>query len=116
MGVGEIEIRGPYANQHFSCTVGMPCSLAPVQGLGLVDGGALAFTNRSACSAGEEFADEMGAISLPAENCGNYFVGCTHSWPAHSMAVPPGDYRLCWCHSASCPASEFVIHIGTLSV
>ncbi|CAK0799277.1 unnamed protein product [Prorocentrum cordatum] len=119
--VGRLEVLGPFAGQHFSCRAAEPCEVAPLVGLGPAVGllsrrldapGALALTNQSACGT----AGEPGAVAVPGDTCSEHFVGCSHSWPASAMDVPPMDYLLCWCHSLSCGPSEFVVQVGTLSV
>merc|ERR1712151_417340 len=65
---------------------------------------------------------DAGVVATLSSHCGNYYIGCSHTWSADLMglqfAVPylAGGYRLCWCYSANCTSSDFVIEIGTLTV
>mmetsp|Transcript_130330 Transcript_130330/g.278497 ORF Transcript_130330/g.278497 Transcript_130330/m.278497 type:complete len:796 (+) Transcript_130330:1-2388(+) len=119
--VGTLEVLGPYAGHAFNCEASRACSAGPLTGVKLQDGHALLYTTRSSCISNGGIADaedtlEHGVVSLPAKLCGEYFVGCTSTWPATDMAVALGVYRLCWCFSAQCEAEDFLVDVGTLTV
>merc|ERR1712224_360282 len=92
------------------------------------DGFHLLYTNRDTClnSTGLGITYNLSAVDVddmyrdvisgPAVNCERYFSGCTNSWVAEQTSVPVGDYRLCWCKSSNCTASDFVVEIGILTL
>merc|ERR1712217_444497 len=61
-----------------------------------------------------------GVVATLSSHCESYYIGCSHTWSADQMglqfAVPylAGGYRLCWCHSANCTLSDYVVEIGTM--
>jgi len=123
--VGVMELRGPHPNQKFTCSVRSPCQIAPIRGVGLENGFRVLLTPRTSCDKVDFSQPTLvggsavwDLVTDAAGSCGSYKTGCKVLLSAENMtALPPVDYRLCWCGDANCDTeTDFLTELGRLRV